>query len=98
MGACFVSGYYTETDKTKVEQKFLDDQEIDVYENGHCYSGSIGMANGIKFVDNLVFTNYSDADDWLSDNVQKWGPTLAVRLEDPDKKLTGWVYGALCSS
>lgn len=96
MGACFDSGFYRETDKHTVREAFENDQEIDRYENGHCYSGSIGMATGAKFLDNMVFGNKEDAEDYIAETAQKWGPALFVKVVNENEE--GWFFGAWCSS
>ena len=96
MGACFNSDFYNETNKQKVKENFEDKQDMDRYENGHCYSGGIGMADGCKFLDSMVFDNFNDAEDYLLDAAQKWGPALFVRVQNDEHN--GWYYGAWCSS
>ena len=44
MGACYDQRVYPGTlTKEEVKKRFKDDQASDCYENGHSYSGTIGM-------------------------------------------------------
>lgn len=97
MGAAYVDGFYNEEDKNLIREDFESDQEIDRYENGHCYSGGIGMANGIRFLDDKQFGSVQEAEDWVADNAPKWGPALAVKVINPDSEKSGWYYGAWCA-
>ena len=97
MGAAYVTGFCPEQDKSTVWQLFQEEQEQDRYENGHCYSGGIGMAEGIRFLDDKKFGSVEEAEDWVVDQAQKWGPALAVRVIHPDQSKCGWYYGAWCA-
>lgn len=97
MGATYVDGFYNSEDKNSVHANFQEEQEIDRYENGHCYSGGIGMAEGIRFLDDKQFGSVQEAEEWLIDEAQKWGPALAVRIINPDPEKCGWYYGAWCA-
>jgi hypothetical protein len=79
--------------REEIKRRFEAAQNSDRYENGHSYSGGFGMCDGLVFAQiNRVHTE-KEAYDWLSDNAQKWGPALAVRLTDDE-----WMIGAWCSS
>jgi hypothetical protein len=91
VGANFVCRVY-QGGKDKVRNDFEKDQEQDRYENGHSYSGGIGMAKGISFLDYQTYTE-EEAEQWLEDHTVKWENALAVRVRDSDK----WVVGALCA-
>lgn len=99
MGACYSGNFIPDDDKPKSEDElkayFQDEQEIDRYENGHMYSGGIGMAEGLRFVRDKKFGSVGEAQEWVEDNAQKWGPALAVRVEGPNDN--GWLYGAICA-
>jgi hypothetical protein len=77
--------------KEEVKKSFDEKQEVCRHENGHRYSGGIGMADGIKFVCR-TFPADDEAYDWLEEHLEKWGPAQAVKLSNGD-----WVVGALCS-
>lgn len=97
MGACFNSVKVNNPDRKEVQERFREIQETDLLENGHSYSGTIGMANGIVFKDKTFPTEYS-AEEYVDKTAEKWGPALAVRLVDPDENFDGWFIGAICSS
>jgi len=62
------------------------------YESGHGgYSGTFAEAPGLIVTDK-VFSDSSEAEDWLGDNAKKWEPALAVSCGD------NWMIGAVCSS
>ena len=73
--------------------------EQSAYEDGHSYSGEIGMASGVVMT-TKKFTNPDTAIDWLDDNAEKWGPALGVTLLSAKKgnALRGFIFGAWCSS
>lgn len=97
MGACFNSVKVNTPDRMEAKKRFLEIQETDLLENGHSYSGTIGMANGIVFKDKTFPTEYS-AIEYIEDTAEKWGPAVAVRVTDPDEDFDGWVIGAICAS
>lgn len=100
MGVCYVDNFIedeeTPLSESDLQYAFRDSQEIDLYENGHCYSGGIGMAEGLQIVRDKKFGSFREANEWVEENAQKWGPALAVRVEGPNDK--GWYYGAICAS
>lgn len=95
MGAQNVGRFVPKDSKDEVVKDFHNEQEIDRYENGHMYSGGIGMANGIQFTSE-VFGSVEEAGPWLEEHCKKWGPALAVRIDGPRQK--GWYYEAICAS
>ena len=96
MGACYDEMSVQSTDKAKVKSQFEAHQEMDRYENGHSYSGGLGMATGLKF-DNKVFTNEFEASEYLQEKCEKWDDAIAVLIRD--KNNNEWYYiGAWCSS
>lgn len=95
MGACFDAAFVNTTDKQAAKERFNDLLEQDRFENGHSYSGTIGMCNGVKFTDE-TFDSPDAAEDWLEENCAKWGPALGVRVKSD--RWDGWFFGAICSS
>ena len=73
-----------------IMDRFARMQKEDLYENGHSYSGGIGMCDGITNT-RKKFEDEDEAEEWLEDNAQKWGPALLVSTEDD------WIIGAWCS-
>lgn len=100
MGACYVGEFVKDDEvprsEAELKEIFEKNQEVDRYENGHMYSGGIGMAEGLVIDRGKKFGSPRDAEDWIEENAQKWGPALAVRVEGPNER--GWFYGAICAS
>ena len=63
------------------------------YDEGHGgYTGSFAEAQGCQVVKNDDLEG-ADAEEWLDERAEKWGPALIVKAKD------GRYYmGALCSS
>lgn len=80
---------------SEVKAAFKLAQEQDRYENGHCYSGGIGMADGLEFA-TTKFADETAAEQWLVDNAQKWEAAIAVRYGTGDGE--AWLIGAWCAS
>jgi len=105
MGACFDVRVLKKSDcptKAEVRERFRQIQDADCFENGHSYSGTIGMASGLKFVD-MSFDSIDEAEEWVDDHAEKWEEALCVSAKgflgdgSPDK-VDFWVIGAICSS
>ena len=108
MGAAFVTrSYNSELTTAQVKLRFADDQDQDRAENGGSYSGGIGMAQGLVFVDKK-FASINAAREWLDDNAEKFGPAIAVTAinceektwqgrDNPNYNKKVWLIGALCS-
>jgi hypothetical protein len=98
MGASYIDLTYPGSMSEKdVRDKFASDQSNCRYENGHSYSGGIGMANGIKFT-GRTFATQAEAETWTQDNAVKWEAAQCsrVRLEPDDNGF--WYIGAWCAS
>lgn len=84
MGACLntmtVDG---KASKEEVLSKFNDRCEQDGYDSGHSYSGSFSQFQGLRFTDK-VFDAADDAEEYVSDHGEKWGPAIAVRHKKYD--------------
>lgn len=94
MGAEYVTLIVRSDNKSKVEKEFKKAQEVDRYENGHSYSGGLGMAFGLEF-HNDIFESRIEANNYLDKTVQKWDNAIAVRYKD--KSSIYYLIGALCS-
>lgn len=94
MGANFVSREYpVQYTRKAVEVAFDKAVEQSRYEDGHCYSGEIGMVSGLLFETHTRFGSEDAALEWLQDNAQKWEEAKCVRLIDGR-----WIIGAWCAS
>ena len=96
MGAEYVSMRVKGENRADARKSFERAQDNDRHENGHSYSGGIGMATGLQFVDKH-FPSYDEADEYLSSTCEKWEDALAVTYQD-EKGNINFLIGALCSS
>jgi hypothetical protein len=100
MGANFVDYTIRGGNEKYVQKKFDEMQEECLHENGHSYSGEIGMANGLKFT-GKIFKSYAEAEEFLCDTAQKWEEALVCQYREGQGKHEGqlaWLIGAWCSS
>ena len=74
---------------------FLSDQESDRYENGHSYSGTIGMCDGVS-KEYVTIKGRKEAIDWLADNAEKWEEAKIVKVIE--EKESYFLIGGWCSS
>lgn len=83
MGASLSYRIYETDDIEKAKAEFVADQESDRYENGHSYSGGIGMLDGVS---NKVETaeDFNEAQDWICENAEKWEEAKVVSFKDKD--------------
>ena len=89
----------------ELAENLIDD---DRFENGHEYSGTIGMANGIQvFVHPKplteeqarvwIFGEWDDASgQYKEGKAEKWGPAILVNVVAKNRKRR-WFLGAVCS-
>lgn len=95
----FVHWNVPEQDTKLVRERGQELIQEHKYKYGHGgYTGSFDECAGCE-VTNRRFSNAQDAIEWLSDNAEKWGPMLAVRVDV--KHENGdffWIFGGLCSS
>lgn len=98
MGANFDYRVYRGKLFSDAKSAFEGAQDDDRYENGHSYSGGIGMATGVTKVDGDVFESESAAYDYVVENAQKWGDALAVEFRDAAGNTANWFIGAWCAS
>ena len=96
MGANLSWINYKTDNVEEAKTKFRADQESDRYENGHSYSGGIGMCDGIS---NKIqkFETWEEAIEWLDDNAEKWGCAEVIEFKDKNGD-THFLIGGLCSS
>jgi hypothetical protein len=92
MGAEFNCRTFNEADKAAVQSQWDNAVESDLWENGHSYSGGIGMLKGPIQWRRERFATRDEAAQFICDNHEKWQPALAVGCGD------GWMVGGWCSS
>ena len=96
MGAEY-SQFTARCEKREITRVFADHQETCRYDHGHSgYSGTMAEADGCRVTDE-EFISEHDAEDWLEENAQKWGPALVVSVILKDQE-PYWLFGAWCSS
>lgn len=85
----------------KIKEMWAEAVESDLYENGHSYSGTIGMLGPqiSKFYDPPFEGEdaYQKAYEFIDTNHQKWKPAIAVSYIDDKGKMI-WLVGGWCSS
>lgn len=82
--------------EAEVQTKFAEAQDQDRYENGHSYSGGLGMASGLIFKDQ-TFPNVIEAEAFLDATCVKWQEALAVKHQNIDGT-ESYLIGAVCAS
>jgi Zn finger protein HypA/HybF involved in hydrogenase expression len=65
--------------------EFRNAQSEDEYENGHSYSGGWGQKEGLRDT-GKVFNSRDEAEEWIQDNNEKWGPADAVKFRANGKE------------
>lgn len=97
MGANYCSlAFKGDLTKEEVREQFDSAVNESRYESGHCYSGEIGMATGLKFT-GREFPTLEEAENYVEDTAEKWEEALCVRYTDKDG-VAWWYIGAWCSS
>ncbi len=93
MGAAF-SCRVLEGTFQEAKTRFVEMQEQDKYENGHSYSGGIGMLVGVKNTC-LTLNDRKSASQYIMEHAEKWESALAVQFHEQDKIL--WLIGGWCA-
>lgn len=75
--------------------QWKDDVSQSQYDSGHSYSGAIGMLDGEPDITNEIFASHSEAENYLSENQQKWNPAMAVKFKEDGKEY--WMFGGWCA-
>lgn len=80
MGSCFnCRSFKGELTPAELHKEFSHHCEEQEYEYGHSsYNGTLSTTSGLKVEDRL-FPNRSEAEEYVSSNTDKWGSSLAVR-------------------
>lgn len=97
MGAEFNCRVYPDTlNKNGILEKWRTAVDVSRHEDGHSYSGAIGMLRGDPEWQDKQFNSREDAEDYLCDKHEKWSGPLAVSFVTDKGKY--WVIGGWCSS
>ena len=85
MGACFNTrmfrDYNSKTSK-EIEERWNDAVEQSLYEDGHSYSGGIGMLGKGFRLEGKICEDVDEADNYLSEIHSKWSSAIGVRFKD----------------
>jgi hypothetical protein len=92
MGANLDYRIYKTIDRKKIQKEWDNDVEQDLYDNGHSYSGGIGMLGTDIQWQTHKAASFQEASDYIQTHHVKWEPPMAVGFPD------GWVVGGWCSS
>jgi uncharacterized protein YggL (DUF469 family) len=92
MGASLEFMYYTNKNKDEVAKAFNSDVENCQYENGHSYSGGIGMLDCISLWVAKTFATVDEAENYICDHQEKWDGAMAAQTTEGT-----WVVGGWCS-
>jgi len=96
MGACFqMFSCKAESAGDAVEQcySYIDNCK---WNHGHGgYSGTMAECDGAYMTDK-TFGDSHEAEDWLEENAEKWGPAIGVRVNHTEKGHY-YLFGAICS-
>lgn len=89
MGGEFNARVFQTDDSSEVKKEF-DRWVADArYERGHGpYTGSIGEKDGLRFSGVGPFKNVDEAEEYLINNNEKWGPAEAVRFVTNERLTT----------
>ena len=98
MGACYNSLQFRSLNKRKVLREWRAAVDDSQYEDGHSYSGCVGMLTGDPVWEtSKVFHSRESANEYISNKHQKCEPPIAVRCLREDGS-EGWLIGGWCSS
>ena len=92
MGACLDYRVFKGNDKAAIRREWQAAVERDLHDNGHSYSGCVGML-GLEINWHPVpAATREAAEEVLCEKHQKWSGPLAVRFDD------NWMVGGWCAS
>ena len=80
MGGCFSESVYKGTYKQALKE-FNADCEQSRHEDGHSYSGGMGMFPGVQKL-SKEFNSEDEARDWIEEHHSKWDSAFAVQFKN----------------
>lgn len=96
MGAEY-SQFKARCTREELRPTFVEFQEQCFYDHGHSgYTGTMAEADGCSITTKEFITN-EEAEEWLTEHAEKWGPALVVKVTLNDQE-PYWLFGAWCSS
>ena len=96
MGASYIDLTIEACDENTLKQKYSDFEKDSSYQYGNdAYSGTLkyGVRICIK-----TFKTSEEAEEWVSENQQKWGPSYAVKIGDFNKAFYNTAKGKKLTS
>ena len=96
MGACFQMFSCKADNTSNAVEQCLGYIENCKWNYGHGgYSGTMAECRGAYMV-NKTFGDFHEAEDWLLENADKWGPAIGVQVTNTEKG-DYYLFGAICS-
>lgn len=81
----------------EIKRRWADAVGESLYQDGHSYSGEIGMlGSSLPVWEDKQLPSKEEAKEWLVENHEKWEPAIAVSYIDNEEK--HWLIGGWCSS
>jgi len=97
MGGSFDMRLVSGKTKEEIEKKWNDMVDADLHENGHSYSGSIGMlGQGFKMHTDILCVK--EAEESISENHNKWEQAIAIQIKTGKNEDMIFAIGGWCSS
>ena len=99
MGASFETVVIEAQTVDEARLKWNGEVEQDLHENGHSYSGTIGMlGEGFELRSDVgIFASVEHANRYIENEQEKWDGAIGVRAKLKSGKLV-FVVGGWCSS
>jgi hypothetical protein len=97
MGACYNSARFKDGARQQVLKEWASAVECSQWDDGHSYSGQIGMLDLDPVFVTQVFASADEADDYVEKTHEKWERPLACRYQTKEGE-AGWVIGGWCPS
>ena len=95
MGSAFVCEPLDVSTKIDAISEVKDLIENDKYQFGHGgYTGTFAEAHGVVFREH-EFNCINDAEKWLEDTCEKWGPVLIVTVKNNEEE---FCIAGICAS
>lgn len=106
MGAEYDSRSFPTDDKQTITKRWADMVDTCLSENGHQYSGCIGMlGDSIQWIDCEPKESKALANEFIEENHEKWQSGLGVPYlynkkneHEVEEKKIGYLVGGWCSS
>lgn len=81
--------------KDKIMDRWESACEVSRYEDGHSYSGGIGMLGGSPQWQDKQFETADEAEDFIAENHSKYSAPMAVSYNSSKGELY-WMIGGWC--